>query len=97
MRRRCPEQRPHAIANVAPENVERRARPGVAHLFLYLLDAADLDECRAPRVVRREGVPHLFGGNERYVSVSRAEYKKIVRGEGYIELQQQTLPLGEKN
>jgi len=37
-----------------------------------------------------------IGGNERYVSVSRAEYKKIVRGEGYIELQQPNLPLGEK-
>jgi len=37
-----------------------------------------------------------IGGNERYVSVSRAEYKKIVRGEGYIELQQPTLALGEK-
>jgi thymidine kinase len=38
-----------------------------------------------------------IGGNERYVSVSRAEYKKIVRGDGYIELQQPTLPLGEKS
>ena len=37
-----------------------------------------------------------IGGNERYVSVSRTEYKKIVRGEGYIELQQPNLPLGEK-
>ena len=37
-----------------------------------------------------------IGGNERYVSVSRPEYKKIVRGEGRIELQQGTLPLAEK-
>jgi thymidine kinase len=37
-----------------------------------------------------------IGGNERYVSVSRAEFKKIVRGEGRIELQQQTLSLDEK-
>jgi len=44
-----------------------------------------------------EGPQVQIGGNERYVSVSRAEYKKIVRGEGYIELQQQTLPLGQKN
>ena len=29
-----------------------------------------------------------IGGNERYVSVSRAEFKKIVAGEGRIELQQ---------
>jgi len=37
-----------------------------------------------------------IGGNERYVSVSRAEFKKIVRGEGYIELQQPTLALDSK-
>jgi thymidine kinase len=34
-----------------------------------------------------------IGGNERYVSVSRAEFKKIVSGEGRIELQQPQLPL----
>jgi len=34
-----------------------------------------------------------IGGNERYVSVSRAEFKKIVAGEGRIELQQPVLPL----
>ena len=34
-----------------------------------------------------------IGGNERYVSVSRAEFKKIVAGEGRIELQQSELPL----
>jgi len=44
-----------------------------------------------------EGPQVQIGGNERYVSVSRAEYKKIVRGDGYIELQQQPLPLREKN
>jgi thymidine kinase len=37
-----------------------------------------------------------IGGNERYVSVSRAEFKKIVAGEGRIELQQPSLPLGER-
>jgi thymidine kinase len=36
-----------------------------------------------------------IGGNERYVSVSRAEFKKIVAGEGRIELQQPDLPLGK--
>ncbi|MDR3390055.1 MAG: thymidine kinase [Rudaea sp.] len=36
-----------------------------------------------------------IGGNERYVSVSRAEFKKIVAGEGRIELKQPNLPLGE--
>ncbi len=34
-----------------------------------------------------------IGGNERYVSVSRAEFKKIVRGEGRIDLRQPVLPL----
>ncbi|HEX6832687.1 MAG TPA: thymidine kinase [Rudaea sp.] len=36
-----------------------------------------------------------IGGNERYVSVCRAEFKKIVDGEGRIELQQPILPLGD--
>ncbi len=36
-----------------------------------------------------------IGGNERYVSVSRAEFKKISEGNGRIELQQSVLPLGE--
>ena len=36
-----------------------------------------------------------IGGNERYVSVSRAEFKKISDGHGRIELQQPVLPLGE--
>ncbi len=34
-----------------------------------------------------------IGGNERYVSVSRAEFKKIMRGEGRIEPLQASLPL----
>ncbi len=38
-----------------------------------------------------------IGGNERYVSVSRAEFKKITAGTGRIELQQQVLPLGDAN
>lgn len=33
------------------------------------------------------------GGNERYVSVSRPEFKKIMSGESAIELQQAVLPL----
>jgi thymidine kinase len=36
-----------------------------------------------------------IGGNERYVSVSRAEFKKIMSGEGRIELKQPGLPLGQ--
>lgn len=34
-----------------------------------------------------------IGGNERYVSVSRTEFKKITRGKGRLELQQPELPL----
>jgi thymidine kinase len=40
-----------------------------------------------------DGPQVQIGGNERYVSVSRAEFKKIVQGEGRIELQQPELPL----
>ena len=40
-----------------------------------------------------EGPQVEIGGNERYVSVSRTEFKKIVAGEGRIELQQTELPL----
>jgi len=42
-----------------------------------------------------EGPQVEIGGNDRYVSVSRAEFKKISQGEGRIELQQPVLPLGE--
>ena len=35
-----------------------------------------------------------IGGNERYVSVSRAEFKKVTRGEGPIPPLQPPLPLG---
>ncbi len=41
----------------------------------------------------REGPQVEIGGNERYVSVSRAEYKKVMRGEGTIDPQQPQLPL----
>ena len=41
----------------------------------------------------RQGPQVEIGGNERYVSVSRAEFKKIMRGEGRIEPKQDTLPL----
>ena len=41
----------------------------------------------------QDGPQVEIGGNERYVSVSRAEFKKIARGEGRIESQQQSLPL----
>ena len=34
-----------------------------------------------------------IGGNERYVSVSRAEFKKVMRGEGRIDPMQHPLPL----
>ncbi|MEN1941259.1 thymidine kinase [Luteimonas sp. MJ246] len=42
----------------------------------------------------QEGPQVEIGGNERYVSVSRAEFKRIVRGEGRIEPAQPGLPLG---
>jgi thymidine kinase len=35
-----------------------------------------------------------IGGNERYVSVSRAEYKRITRGDGQLPLQHPVQPLG---
>jgi thymidine kinase len=43
----------------------------------------------------KEGPQVEIGGNDRYVSVSRAEYKKVMSGESHIELQQPMLPLGE--
>ena len=36
-----------------------------------------------------------IGGNDRYISVSRKEYKKVMRGEGTIEPLQQPLPLSK--
>lgn len=41
----------------------------------------------------QDGPQVEIGGNERYVSVSRAEFKKIARGEGRIEPLQAPLPL----
>jgi len=41
----------------------------------------------------QEGPQVEIGGNERYVSVSRAEFKKIARGEGRIDPSQTLLPL----
>ena len=41
-----------------------------------------------------EGPQVEIGGNDRYVSVSRPEFKKIMAGTSRIELQQQVLPLG---
>ncbi|MBS0431150.1 MAG: thymidine kinase [Proteobacteria bacterium] len=37
-----------------------------------------------------------IGGNERYVSVSRVEFKKIMAGESHIETQQPALPLRDR-
>ena len=41
----------------------------------------------------QDGPQVEIGGNERYVSVSRAEFKKVMRGEGRIEPLQAVLPL----
>lgn len=40
----------------------------------------------------QDGPQVEIGGNDRYVSVSRAEYKKVMRGEGRIDPLQQPLP-----
>ena len=40
----------------------------------------------------QQGPQVQIGGNERYVSVSRAEFKKIARGEGRIDSLQGSLP-----
>jgi len=42
-----------------------------------------------------DGPQVQIGGNERYVSVSRGEFKKIMAGEGRIDLKQPQLPLGK--
>ncbi|BBD78776.1 thymidine kinase [Aerosticca soli] len=42
-----------------------------------------------------EGPQVEIGGNDRYVSVSRAEFKHITQGHGRLELKQNVLPLGE--
>jgi thymidine kinase len=41
----------------------------------------------------QEGPQVEIGGNERYLSVSRSEFKKIVRGEGSVTPLQASLPL----
>ena len=45
----------------------------------------------------KEGPQVEIGGNDRYVSVSRSEFKKIMAGEGRIDLQQAVLPLDDLN
>ena len=42
----------------------------------------------------QDGPQVEIGGNERYVSVSRAEFKKVMRDQGRIEPLQPDLPLG---
>src|SRR5690606_13109917 len=42
----------------------------------------------------QEGPQVEIGGNERYVSVSRSEFKKVMRGQGRIEPLQPDRPLG---
>ena len=44
----------------------------------------------------KDGPQVEIGGNERYVSVSRAEFKKIMAGEGSIEVQQPPLPFDDE-
>lgn len=42
----------------------------------------------------KDGPQVEIGGNDRYVSVSRGEFKKVLAGEGHIEPAQPPLPLG---
>ena len=57
---------------------------------------------KATMVVRVDELGHAvtdgpqveIGGNDRYVSVSRGEFKKIMAGEGHIDPMQAPLPLG---
>ena len=44
----------------------------------------------------QDGPQVEIGGNERYVSVSRAEFKKVMRGEGEITPLQAPLPLAPR-
>ena len=41
----------------------------------------------------QDGPQVEIGGNERYVSVSREEFKKVMRGDAAIQPLQATLPL----
>lgn len=50
----------------------------------------------ADGVAVHDGPQVEIGGNERYVSVSRAEFKKIARGEGRVEPLQGLLPLADE-
>lgn len=43
----------------------------------------------------QDGPQVEIGGNDRYISVSRKEYKKVMRGEGTIEPLQPPLPLSQ--
>ena len=44
----------------------------------------------------KDGAQVEIGGNDRYISVSRAEYKRIFYGEGKIDSVQISLPITEK-
>lgn len=44
----------------------------------------------------KAGAQVEIGGNDKYISVSRAEYKRIFYGEGQIEAIQLSLPITEK-
>lgn len=44
----------------------------------------------------KAGAQVEIGGNDRYISVSRAEYKRIFYGEGKIDSIQMSLPITEK-
>ena len=81
---------------------------GSRHLLAWADDIEEIKTIchtgkKATMVVRVDDRGHAMtsgpqvqiGGNERYVSVSRAEFKRVMAGESRIELQQTMLPLGE--
>ena len=44
----------------------------------------------------KDGPQVEIGGNERYVSVSRAEFKRVMAHDGHSETRQSALPLGDE-
>ena len=77
---------------------------GSHHLLAWADDISEIKTIchtgsKATMVVRvdeqgravREGPQVEIGGNDRYVSVSRAEYKRVMRGEGRIDPAQPSL------
>ncbi|MFB9067801.1 thymidine kinase [Pseudofulvimonas gallinarii] len=80
--------------------------PGSAHLLAWADELSEIKTIchsgsKATMVVRvddsgramTEGAQVEIGGNERYVSVSRAEFKRLTRGESRVPASQPQLPI----